>query len=147
MQKDAQLIHGIDAIYQWLESELAQLDQSCAACGKCCDFESFGHRLYVTTPELLFFQHHLNEPVKAMTTGICPYRIDGKCTVYAYRFAGCRIFTCKGDAEKENQICEEIIRKFKMLCEGHAIPYHYVDLKTGLQLLSENPNSLLSCRT
>lgn len=134
-----QIIQEVSRIYQWLESELAVLDQSCDACGKCCDFESFGHKLYMTTPELIYFHHFMGPGTKLVTTGVCPYRVDGKCTVYPYRFAGCRIFTCKGDAEKENAICEEILRKFKALCDRLKIPYHYMYLNAGLEMIAKNP--------
>ena len=139
MVKDSQIIQKVDAIYQWLEGELAHLFQSCQACGNCCDFESFGHRLYITTPELLYFEHHAVSPIKVMNAGVCPYRIDGKCSVYPYRFVGCRIFTCQGDAEKESKMCEQAIKKLKALCDGHEIDYHYVCLKTGLEMLNDDP--------
>jgi len=140
MKKESIIIEKVDAIYQWLDEQLAQMDQSCDACGDCCDFESFGHRLYVTTPELLHFRHHLGSDIRRMTTGICPYRIDGKCTVYPYRFSGCRIFSCKGDAEKENALCEQAISKFKTLCDKHGIPYDYVYLQAGLDMLRSDPD-------
>ena len=137
MKQEVQVIQEVSSIYQWLESELAKLGQSCDACGKCCDFESFGHRLYVTTPELIYFQHFMGPEIKQMPAGICPYRVEGQCTVYEHRFSGCRIFTCKGDAEKENRICEEAVRKFKALCDEHKIAYHYVDLQAGLEKIQE----------
>ena len=133
-----QIIQEVDAIYQWLDEQLSEMESSCRACGNCCDFESFGHKLYVTTPELLYFQHRLGSEIKQMTAGICPYRIDGKCTVYPHRFSGCRIFTCKGNAEKENEICEKAIKKFKFLCEQHDIPYHYAYLQQGLEMLNKH---------
>jgi hypothetical protein len=139
MNGQEKIIQEVGTVYRWLDEQLAGMDSSCRACGHCCDFESFGHRLYVTTPELLYFQHHLGKPVKAMTTGVCPYHIDGKCTVYPCRFSGCRIFLCKGDTEKENALCEQAIRKFKALCDQYSIPYHYVYLQIGLEMLSENP--------
>ena len=138
MINKSSIIHEVDTVYQWLSEQLADLNQPCSACGNCCDFESFGHKLYVTTPELIYFRHHHGPDLKEMKTDICPYRIDEKCSVYPYRFSGCRIFSCKGDAEKENAICEQAVRRFKTLCKDHAIPYHYTDLKTGLQLLKEN---------
>lgn len=147
MKQETHILEQVDAIYQWLQSELVQLDQQCTACGQCCDFESFGHRLYVTTPELIYFRHFVTLPIKEMTTGVCPYRVDGKCTVYPYRFAGCRIFTCKGDAEKENRICEEAIRRCKALCDEYAVAYHYVYLKAGLEMLRANSDSFMSPRT
>jgi hypothetical protein len=135
----SQIIQEVDAVYHWLDEQLAQMDSSCRACGDCCDFESFGHKLYVTTPELIYFQHHLDLRIKEMSTGVCPYRMDGKCTVYPYRFSGCRIFSCKGDTEKENALCEQAISKFKTLCNEYPVPYHYVYLKSGLEMLLKNP--------
>ena len=139
MNVSAQIIEEVEAVYRWLDEQLAKMDSSCRACGNCCDFESFGHKLYVTTPELIHFQHHLGSDIKEMSTGVCPYRIDGKCTVYPYRFSGCRIFSCKGDAEKENALYEQAISKFKSLCERINIPYHYVYLQVGLDMLRSDP--------
>jgi hypothetical protein len=135
----SQIIQEVDTVYKWLDEQLAPMDSSCRACGDCCDFESFGHKLYITTPELIYFQNRLSQPVKAMTADVCPYRMDGKCTVYPYRFSGCRIFSCKGDTEKENALCEQAIHKFKTVCNEHQIPYHYVYLKRGLDMLLGNP--------
>ena len=138
MKQETHILEQVDAIYQGLRNELVQLDQQCTACGQCCDFESFGHRLYITTPELIYFRHFVAPPIKEMATGVCPYCVDGKCTVYPYRFAGCRIFTCKGDAEKENRICEEAIRRLKSLCDGYGLDYHYVSLPQGLKMLTSD---------
>ena len=138
MENQSQLISDVQAVYQWLEEQLAGLDQSCRACGDCCDFESFGHLLYVTTPELLYFQHSMGPQIRQMKAGVCPYRIDGKCSVYPYRFSGCRIFSCKGDEEKENAVCELAVSKFKALCNEYGVVYQYVYLKDGLELLNKN---------
>ncbi|OQY05645.1 MAG: hypothetical protein B6I25_05315 [Planctomycetales bacterium 4572_13] len=139
MKQDSKIIKEVEAIYRWLDEQLAEMDSSCRACGDCCDFEAFGHRLYITTPELIYFQHHIGPDIKTMTTGICPYRIDGKCAVYHRRFSGCRIFSCKGDTQKENALCEQAVSKFKSLCDEYDISYHYVYLKAGLEMLVENP--------
>lgn len=137
MKNHSQLISDVQAVYDWLQGELAALVQPCTACGECCDFDAFGHRLYVTTPELIYFQHFLGPEIKEMTAGVCPYRIDGKCSVYPYRFSGCRIFSCKGDAEKENAICEQAVSKFKDLCDQYKLPYRYLYLKDGLAIVHE----------
>ena len=139
MSEYPKIIAEVDAIYRWIDEQIESLDQLCKACGECCDFERFGHRLYMTTPELIYFQHHLGPQIKEMPGDVCPYRIDGKCTVYPSRFSGCRIFSCKGDTEKQNAICEQAIGKFKALCGQSPIPYHYVYLKSGLEMLLKNP--------
>lgn len=135
MQNDLQIIKEVSEIYQWLDAELAKLDRSCRACGDCCDFEAFGHRLYVTTPELMYFAEHVGPSIKEMSSGVCPYRVDGKCSVYPYRFSGCRIFTCGADSDQEHELCEQAIAKFKTMCTKHNIPYRYLYLKPGLELL------------
>lgn len=145
METDSQIIKDVGDIYTWLDKQLAAIDRSCRACGDCCDFEAFGHRLYVTTPELMHFKHSMSldlikrgqEPlILDMPGGVCPYRVDGRCSVYPYRFSGCRIFTCGGDSEQENQLCEQAIGKFKALCMTHEIPYRYVYLKAGLEMIA-----------
>ena len=137
MKAESQIIEKVDAIYRWVDEQVAQLDRSCKACGDCCDFEAFGHRLYVTTPELLHFQHTIGPEIKEMTAGFCPYRVDGKCSVYHRRFSGCRTFACGGDTEHQSQLSEQAIRKFKAMCEEHQILYRYVYLKAGLDLLRQ----------
>ena len=137
MKQDSQIIKEVDAIYRWVDQQVGLLDSSCRACGDCCDFESFGHRLYVTTPELIHFQHAVGPEIKEMKSGVCPYRIDGKCTVYPYRFSGCRIFSCRGNTEKQNALCEQTVSKFKSLCDAYSISYRYVYLKAGLEILKE----------
>ena len=139
MKKESQIIEEVDAIYRWVDDQIQAMDQSCKACGECCDFERFGHRLYVTTPELMHFQYAVGPNIKDMPGGVCPYRVDGQCSVYAHRFSGCRIFSCKGDMEKQNALCEQVIGQFKTLCNQHQIPYRYLYLKAGLEMLVENP--------
>ncbi len=126
------LLSDIKAIYQLLQEQLNE-SQLCAACGQCCDFEAFGHRLYLTTPELVYFAHYVGQPLKPMTEGVCPYRIDGQCSVYPYRFAGCRIFQCKGNAERQSELTEATLIQFKRLCEQYQLEYHYCDLKNALK--------------
>lgn len=129
----------VRAIYDRLDAQSAALDaaQRCAACGGCCDFETFGHRLYLTTPELLYFAHHVERPVVPMTGGVCPYRVDGRCGVYSARFAGCRIFQCKHDAAVQSELTEATLAQLKRLCERFNIPYYYADLKAALSCLEQ----------
>ena len=138
MKSASQIIQKVQQVYEWVDEQVAQMDSSCKACGNCCDFEAFGHRLYVTGPELLHFQNFVGPEIKEMAGGACPYRIDGKCSVYPHRFSGCRIFACGGDSEQENQLSEQTIRKFKAICTEYEIPYRYVYLKEGLELLKGN---------
>jgi len=155
------IIERVSEIYQWIEAQqLANKDIAgrCEVCGKCCDFEQYDHRLYVTTPEILFFVDKLGDknitgrfttviPAEAgiqkavcnqissikMPRGRCPYQVNDKCTVYPYRFSGCRIFCCKGEATFQSELTESAIKKFKAPCADLQIPYRYVDLPAALK--------------
>jgi hypothetical protein len=72
------------------------------------------------------------ENMKVMPDSRCPYNVDGKCTIYTYRFAGCRIFSCKGDADFQSGLSESALKKFKSICTEFEIPYRYSDLESAL---------------
>ncbi|MFQ6036967.1 MAG: hypothetical protein ACE5NM_14100 [Sedimentisphaerales bacterium] len=131
-----QLLTNVAEIHAWLDSQIresAGLAGQCDACGACCDFEAFEHRLFVTTPELIYLAANLGvENIRSMPTSRCPYNIAGECSVYKYRFAGCRIFCCKANQDFQNTLSESVLKKFKSLCTQFDIPYRYADLATAL---------------
>lgn len=133
---DARLLTKVAEIYKWLDAQICQnsdLAGVCDACGRCCDFDVFDHRLFVTTPEILYLAANLGvEKIKPMPAGRCPYNITGKCSIYEYRFAGCRIFCCKSVRDFQSALSESAIKKFKVLCTRLEIPYRYADLATAL---------------
>ena len=73
------------------------------------------------------------EKLKRMSTDCCPYNSSGKCTVYNYRFSGCRIFCCKADKDFQSVLSESAIKKLKAICQKFQISYTYTDLKTALE--------------
>jgi Fe-S-cluster containining protein len=154
------LLEKVAEIYTWLNAQIRdnnKLTGQCKACGKCCDFgnpdqgpapafeQGFDHRLFVTPPELMYLttgQQAANlgaENIKLMPTNRCPYNIDGKCTVYEYRFASCRIFYCKADVDFQGELSESALKKLKSLCTEFQIPYHYTDLATALNTRKSGP--------
>lgn len=133
---DSRLLERVAEIYAWLDSRIRHSDDltgSCRACGDCCDFDAFDHRLFVSTPELIYLAENLGtENIRAMTTGRCPYNVDGKCGVYEHRFAACRIFCCKGDADFQSELSESVLARLKSTCTEFQIPYRYLDLRAAL---------------
>ncbi|MBP8303498.1 MAG: hypothetical protein KBE04_05150 [Phycisphaerae bacterium] len=130
------LVREVAAIYEWLDQAAIQAGgpaSACRRCGRCCDLEAYGHRLFLTTPEWIAFRQGLGgEPVRPMPSGRCPYNEGGLCTVYAIRFAGCRIFRCGLDTQAQSGIAESALVRLKALCIQYAVPYRYVDLATAL---------------
>ncbi len=132
MTADKDLLKKVDDLYNWIDSQTPENNQ-CKACGKCCDFDAYDHRLYVTPPELIFFRANVPEQ-KPMPTGRCPYNIQEKCTVYKFRFAACRIFCCKTDPDFQSQLTESALKKLKEICTEENIPYKYTHLPNALKI-------------
>jgi hypothetical protein len=143
-KKDKRLLERVARIYKWLDTQIRdnnELAGRCNACGKCCVFggsassdeEGFEHRLFLTPPELMYLNANLSpESIKTMQSNQCPYNIDGKCAIYDYRFAGCRIFCCNADTDFQSRLSESALSKLKSLCTEFQIPYRYHDLATAL---------------
>jgi len=137
-----QPVEQVGRVYAWLDAQIREHPDSrgrCDACGKCCDFETFDHRLFVTPPELMYLAAKLGgEKIKPMPTGRCPYNIIVACSIYDYRFAGCRIFCCKGDKDFQSALSESALEKFKAICTEFGIPYRYLDLAAALNSFAES---------
>jgi len=143
--KNSKICNRVKQIYDWLDSQIKSLNVDCSACGKCCDFESFDHKLFITSPELLYFYENL-KPLQKMQSGRCPYLEDNKCTARDFRFAGCRIFFCKADDEKINEISESAVKKFRVLCDEFNFPYRYIELSAALNNI-DFYNSVNPCKS
>jgi Fe-S-cluster containining protein len=135
-ERRGRLLEEVAAIYNWIEAQVKQDPARagrCQACGRCCDFPAYDHRLFVTPPELAYLAAKLGtRRLKAMTTGRCPYQQGTACTVHEHRFAACRIFCCDGDADFQSELSEEALRQLKVLCEESRVPYRYQDLGAAL---------------
>ncbi len=136
MPNNTLITQKVTEIYDWLNLEIkahSDIIGKCNACGKCCYFEKYDHRLFVTTPELMYLKTKLGvEKLKSMPTGTCPYNINGECTIHRYRFASCRIFCCNGDKDLQSRLSESVLEEIKSICTECQIPYRYTDLPTAL---------------
>jgi Fe-S-cluster containining protein len=139
-ETNKQLLERVAEIYKWLDMQIctgSDMARVCRSCGDCCDFEGFDHRLFITPPELMYLAANLSaENIKPMLSSRCPYNIDGKCSVYEYRFSGCRIFCCDADADFQSRLSEAVLDKLKSICTEFQIPYRYTDLAAGLSSLA-----------
>jgi len=148
-QADRHLLEKVAEVYNWIGLQIrshGDLAGHCDACGRCCNFGSvvpadsqqFDHHLFVTGPELMYLAANLGPEVrKPMPTGQCPYNTAGRCRIYQYRFAGCRIFCCSADTDFQSGLSESAMDKFKSICTEFHIPYHYTDLSTALNSFAD----------
>lgn len=135
---------AVDALYRDLQEQIDQRKPVCIVSGRCCKFEEFGHRLYVTTLELAAFAAQL--PAHPSTAGQarrgteevgCPFQIGKLCGVHAIRPFGCRVFFCDSTAQEWQQEQYAIFHaRLKALHERLAVPYFYVEWRAGLKALA-----------
>jgi Fe-S-cluster containining protein len=127
-------------LYARLQAQIDERKPICIASGRCCRFEEYGHRLYVTTIELAAFLNQLQQTIPPPTLtsqpGGCPFQIGKLCGVHAIRPFGCRVFFCDPTAESwQNEQYEQFHAELKRLHEELAIPYFYVEWRQALTAL------------
>lgn len=121
----------LERIYADLERELPRYEFTCAASGNCCDFDAFGHRLYVTTLEARYFFREAPAARANADTGQCPqWGPDRLCKAREGRMLGCRSYFCGPYAiEGPEAIHERYLAKITKLHERYQIPYAYKDIR------------------
>jgi Fe-S-cluster containining protein len=131
-------------LYQDVESELATHDGRCDQSGRCCRFESYGHRLYVTALEVAWFLKTAEVASKSspvdddgVTASLslqqftpladaCRYQSEGLCSVHRVRPLGCRVFFCEGENEGwQEAVYEKGLARLRLLHEQWGVPYRY----------------------
>ena len=133
---------AVEAIYAEVESELAAIQPRCEMSGRCCRFEEFGHRLFVTTAELATFATAASECEPALTLlgredgGGCRFQEMRLCQAHAIRPMGCRLFFC--DAAHEDrlqQLFERTHDRLKTVHDELGVEYLYVEWRQGLEAI------------
>src|SRR4051812_27983459 len=78
-------------LYADVQKQIDIRQPVCVMSGKCCRFEEYGHRLFVTTMELgTFFTDALSTSVQPVACpGGCPFQVGKMCGVHAIRPFGC----------------------------------------------------------
>jgi len=162
---DPRIDAAIRAIYADLDAASAAQSPRCDASGRCCRFEEFGHRLYVTALEIAWVlkETRSNSPssrapspqryavgfrdtptsvelpiLPPLTAGLCPYQKNNLCTIHPVRPLGCRIFFCApGTQDWQNQLYEDYLRRLRQLHDTHALPYAYLEWRAGLHAATD----------
>jgi len=133
----AEALASVDDLYRDVQTEIDRRRPLCVVSGRCCRFDEFGHRLYVTTLELAHFLHHL-PPAHARATNPrgCPFQLQKLCTVHSFRPFGCRIFFCDATStDWQHHMYERFHGDLKRLHETLEVPYYYIEWRQALESL------------
>ena len=131
-------LDAVERLYRSVQEEIDHRRPLCVISGRCCRFEEFGHRLFVTTLELARFVHQagpIQAPANWDGTG-CPFQRAKLCTVHAIRPFGCRMFFCDATStDWQNAAYERFHGELKRLHETLDVPYFYLEWREALRTL------------
>jgi len=132
---------AITALYDDLQKEIDLRRPKCILSGRCCRFEEFGHRLYVTTLELATFVQDLQSsrhPVPPPSPGGCPFQINSLCSVHLIRPFACRLFFCDSTStEWQHEQYQTFHGRLRQLHDALTVPYYYLEWRQALDLLRQ----------
>lgn len=130
---------AVESIYTHLQRQIDSRKPLCNTSGRCCRFDEFGHRLYVTTMELATFVYGLEmstRDAQLSDSSGCPFQIQGLCSVHPIRPFGCRIFFCDASsAIWQQEQYERFHTQLKSLHEALNVPYRYLEWRGALSRL------------
>jgi Fe-S-cluster containining protein len=139
---------AVGELYAAVQREIDARRPRCEISGRCCRFEEYGHRLFVTTMELATFAHDLEgqresdrAPSVADWDGTgCPFQVAKLCGVHSIRPFGCRMFFCDATAtDWQNQTYERFHADLRRLHDEFSVPYRYVEWQEALRALGIEP--------
>ncbi len=139
------------------DADIAARKPVCISSGRCCHFEAWGHRLYVTAAEMIHFAQ-VHAPTTANPKSKigaahgdrksvslpqffaqeqiegCPYQIDNLCTAREARPLGCRIYFCDENAKSwQNEVYEKYHTQLAAAHEEFGLPYRYIEWRAALR--------------
>jgi len=142
---------AVEGVYRDLAAKVEERRPLCVVSGRCCRFEEYGHRLYVTTLELAAFLHgfetgakdeRLASAIQKWDGAGCPFQVSKLCGVHAIRPFGCRIYFCDATSTQWQQEAYEVFHaRLKRLHEELGVPYYYVEWRQALRAILEWPTS------
>jgi len=134
---------AVENVYLALQDAIDLRRPICVSSGRCCRFEEYGHRLFVTTLEMAAFVSQAKRSLNPATcdkTG-CPFQLNRLCDVHEIRPFGCRIFFCdETSTQWQAEQYERFHRELKRLHDELAIRYFYVEWREALAALSHHAN-------
>ena len=117
----------------------------CVSRGACCDFERFGHQLWMSGLEVAWCVRRLASPPtldeidRATRQGSCPFLQGGLCGIHWARPLGCRAFFCDGAGEGwQEALLESWHGRVRDLHGRLEVPYRYDEWRRLLRVFASH---------
>lgn len=138
-----EIARALLTVYEDAASRIEARQPACWASGRCCHFETAGHRLYVTGLEAAYAQHHAtpcashSDVRTALTLGGCPFQVGHLCGQRDARPLGCRVYFCDRSAQSwQHELTEHGLEQIRSLHDRFGVPYRYAEWRSLLELLA-----------
>ena len=126
---------AVGGVYATVTAAVDARRPACAASGRCCHFDAYGHDLFVTPLELAAFVRQLRATPTA-NPGSCPFQVGRLCGVHAIRPFGCRLFYCDPTATGwQQELYERLHADLRRLHQELGVDYLYVEWRRALAAL------------
>ena len=125
----ARLRVALETLTDEVDAEVDAMGAVCELSGRCCDFPTAGHRLYVSRVEAERLGGAVDLARWNPATRLCPAWTDGRCTARASRPLACRTYFC--DPRKQDDVAdlsERATSGLKELHRRHRVPWDYRDV-------------------
>lgn len=130
LQSGEEAIRALKSLYEQVESEIAKHGPVCVLSGRCCRFQEYGHDLFVSRLEAIYW-FGTGEPAVSAESWIpgqnCPWQSpSGMCTARQGRPLGCRVYFCDPHfSEVMPDIAEHAISELKRITSKAGMPWDY----------------------
>lgn len=134
----------LETIYEQTADEIERRGPACWASGRCCNFRTAGHLLFVTGLETAYTLGALATPEQRAAARqtdpfppSCPLQASNLCGVHPVRPLGCRIYFCDATAQEwQHELSERMLRAVRDLHDRWDIPYRYGEWRRMLRELA-----------
>lgn len=132
--------NALRELFAKLDADIASRMPTCWLSGKCCHFDTYGHRLYITALEVAWLVIQLDAPSRARLRDSalpeldgCPFQVSKLCSVHALRPLGCRTYFCDPAARAwQSPLYEQFLCELRELHDLHTLPYRYMEWRIAL---------------
>ncbi len=152
--RDERIALELESVYEYIADAVESRGPACWASGRCCSFDTAGHRLYVTGLEAAYTVNKLRQlnrdhqapelaprPLTghslaaARALGGCPFQSANLCSIHAIKPLGCRVYFCDRSAQSwQQELSERALAQVRAVHERHALEYRYGEWRDMLAL-------------
>ncbi len=135
-----EIAEALRNLFARLDADIAARNPTCRLSGKCCHFDSYGHRLYITALEVAWLINQIDAESRLRlrlsplpNLDGCPFQINKLCSVHLLRPLGCRTYFCDPAAQDwQNPVYEKFLSDLRALHDRHALQYRYMEWRAAL---------------